>query len=128
VWRRQGGRRLAWPIHEKCENGRELDRSVFFSDTVFASAMTLLVLDIQVPEIEERLVDERLPERLLALWPKYFSYLLSFVVILMYWMAHQSIVKDIRRYDRVLIWLNSLFLMYIAFLPFPCSVSTEITS
>ena len=42
--------------------------------------MTLLVLDIQVPEIEERLVDERLPERLLALWPKYFSYLLSFVV------------------------------------------------
>ena len=50
---------------EKTENGSELDRIVFFS--VAVSAMTLLVLAIQVPEIPERLLDERLPERLLAL-------------------------------------------------------------
>jgi uncharacterized membrane protein len=74
---------------ENTENGRELDRIVFFSDAVFAIAITLLVLDIHVPEIPERLVDEQLPGRLLALWPKYLSYVLSFVVILMYWMAHQ---------------------------------------
>jgi uncharacterized membrane protein len=110
---------------EDAENGRQLDRIVFFSDAVFAIAITLLVLDIQVPEIPERLVDERLPERLLDLWPKYLSYVLSFVVILMYWMAHHSTFRAIKRYDKTLIWLNSLFLMCIAFLPFPTSLLGE---
>jgi uncharacterized membrane protein len=51
------------------------------------------------------------------------------MVILMYWMAHHSTFRVIRRYDRGLIWLNSLFLMCIAFLPSPtsCSASTETT-
>jgi uncharacterized membrane protein len=110
---------------ENTENGRDLDRIVFFSDAVFAIAITLLVLDIHVPEIPERLVDEQLPGRLLALWPKYLSYVLSFVVILMYWMAHHITFRAIRRYDRTLIWLNSLFLMCIAFLPFPTSLLGE---
>jgi uncharacterized membrane protein len=110
---------------ENTENGRELDRIVFFSDAVFAIAITLLVLDIHVPEIPERLVDEQLPGRLLALWPKYLSYVLSFVVILMYWMAHHITFRAIKRYDRTLIWLNSLFLMCIAFLPFPTSLLGE---
>jgi uncharacterized membrane protein len=110
---------------ENTENGRELDRIVFFSDAVFAIAITLLVLDIHVPEIPERLVDEQLPGRLLALWPKYLSYVLSFVVILMYWMAHHITFRAIKRYDRTLIWLNSLFLMCIAFLPFPTSLIGE---
>jgi uncharacterized membrane protein len=110
---------------ENTENGRDLDRIVFFSDAVFAIAITLLVLDIHVPEIPDRLVDEQLPGRLLALWPKYLSYVLSFVVILMYWMAHHITFRAIRRYDRTLIWLNSLFLMCIAFLPFPTSLLGE---
>jgi uncharacterized membrane protein len=110
---------------ENTENGRALDRIVFFSDAVFAIAITLLVLDIHVPEIPERLVDEQLPGRLLALWPKYLSYVLSFVVILMYWMAHHITFRAIKRYDRTLIWLNSLFLMCIAFLPFPTSLLGE---
>jgi uncharacterized membrane protein len=110
---------------ENTENGRDLDRIVFFSDAVFAIAITLLVLDIHVPEIPERLVDEQLPGRLLALWPKYLSYVLSFVVILMYWMAHHITFRAIKRYDRTLIWLNSLFLMCIAFLPFPTSLLGE---
>jgi uncharacterized membrane protein len=110
---------------ENTENGRALDRMVFFSDAVFAIAITLLVLDIHVPEIPERLVDEQLPGRLLALWPKYLSYVLSFVVILMYWMAHHITFRAIKRYDRTLIWLNSLFLMCIAFLPFPTSLLGE---
>ena len=110
---------------ENTENGRELDRIIFFSDAVFAIAITLLVLDIHVPEIPERLVDEQLPGRLLALWPKYLSYVVSFLVILMFWMGHHIVFRAIKRYDRALIWLNSLFLMCIAFLPFPTSLLGE---
>jgi uncharacterized membrane protein len=64
---------------QRIENGRELDRIVFFSDAVFAIAITLLVLDIRVPA---NLAAEELPDRLLGLWPKFFSYMLSFLVII----------------------------------------------
>jgi uncharacterized membrane protein len=106
---------------QNIEGGRELDRIVFFSDAVFAIAITLLVLNIQVPEIPQGLVAEELPSRLLDLWPKYLSYVISFLVILSYWMAHHSVFSAIRGYDRRLIWLNSLFLMCVAFLPFPAA-------
>ena len=107
---------------QKIEGGRELDRIVFFSDAVFAIAITLLVLNIEVPDIPPDLVSEELPGRLLDLWPNLLSYVLSFLVILMFWTAHHSIFRPIKSYDRGLIWLNSLFLMFIAFLPFPTAL------
>ncbi len=107
---------------QKIEGGRELDRIVFFSDAVFAIAITLLVLNIEVPDIPPDLVSEELPGQLLDLWPKLLSYVLSFLVILMFWTAHHSIFRPIKSYDRGLIWLNSLFLMFIAFLPFPSAL------
>jgi hypothetical protein len=55
-----------------------------------------------VTELAERLGDEQLPERLLELWPKYLSYVLSFLVILMYWMAYHNTFRAIKRYDREL--------------------------
>ena len=113
--------RVAGP-QQKTENGRELDRIVFFSDAVFAIAITLLVLDIRVPD---GLSAAELPAQVLGLWPKFLSYVLSFLVILMYWMAHHSVFRSIKRYDRGLIWLNSLFLMCVAFLPFPTSLLGE---
>ncbi len=110
---------------QKIEGGRELDRIVFFSDAVFAIAITLLVLNIEVPDIPPDLVSEELPGRLLDLWPKLLSYVISFLVILMFWTAHHSIFRPIKSYDRGLIWLNSLFLMFIAFLPFPTALLGE---
>jgi uncharacterized membrane protein len=110
---------------QRIENGRELDRIVFFSDAVFAIAITLLVLDIRVPDIPANLAAEELPDRLLGLWPKFFSYMLSFLVIISYWMSHHSIFRAIRGYDRRLMWLNSLFLMCIAFLPFPTALLSQ---
>ncbi len=112
---------------QRIEGDKGLDRIIFFSDAIFAIAMTLLVLDIHTPEIPANLVAEELPGRLLDLWPKFLSYVISFLVILTFWVVHHSIFSAIRGYDRGLIWLNSLFLMCVAFLPFPTSLFGEYT-
>ena len=100
------------------EAGRELDRIVFFSDAVFAIAITILVLDIRVPY---GLSPAELPAEVLGLWPKYLSYVVSFLVLAIYWQAHHRVFRPIRGYDGTLVWLNFLFLMAVAFLPFPTS-------
>ena len=110
---------------QRIEGSRGFDRILALSDGVFAIAITLLVLNIEVPEIPEGLVAEELPGELLDLWPKYLSYVISFLVVLVYWMAHHSIFGFIRDHDRGLIWLNSLFLMCVAFLPFPAALLGE---
>ncbi len=109
----------------RSEAGRELDRIVNFSDGVFAIVITLLVLDIRVPEIPADLVSQELPSRLLALEPKFLSYVISFLVIAIYWQAHHRVFRPIRSYDSTLLWLNFLFLMAISFLPFPTSLLGE---
>jgi uncharacterized membrane protein len=107
------------------EAGRELDRIVFFSDAVFAIAITILVLDIRIPDIPEGRVATELPAQILGLGPKYVSYVISFLVLAVYWQAHHRIFKPITGYDRTLVWLNFLFLMAVAFLPFPTSLLGE---
>lgn len=94
-----------------------MDRIVFFSDAVMAIAITLLVLDIRAPEA---LAD--LGPALLRLAPKYLGYVVSFWVIALYWVAHHRCFRYIRAYDRRLIYLNFLFLMAVAFMPFPTSL------
>jgi TMEM175 potassium channel family protein len=107
------------------EADRDRDRIVNLSDGVFAIAITLLVLDIRAPNIPENLVATELPAALLSLWPKYFGYVLSFVGISTFWMIHHSIFRPIRAYDRTLLYLNFLFLMVVAFVPFPTSLLGE---
>jgi uncharacterized membrane protein len=95
-----------------------LDRLVFFSDAVIAIAITLLVLDLRVPEVAAELASD--PERVLTnLLPKVLGYTVSFWVIALYWVAHHRCYRYMRGYDRRLIYLNFLFLMFIAFMPFP---------
>jgi uncharacterized membrane protein len=107
------------------ESREDRERIVNLSDGVFAIAITLLVLDIQVPDIPENLVSSKLPGALLGLWPKYFGYFLSFVGISAFWTIHHSIFRPIRAYDRTLLYLNFLFLMVVAFVPFPTSLLGE---
>jgi uncharacterized membrane protein len=104
------------------ETGKDRDRIVNLSDGVFAIAITLLVLDIRVPDIPEKMVASQLPGALLSLWPNYLGYFLSFVGISAFWTIHHSIFRSIRAYDRVLLYLNFLFLMVVAFIPFPTAL------
>ena len=110
---------------QRVEGGRGLDRILALSDGEDAIAITLLVLNIEVPEIPEDLVAQELPGELLDLLPKLLSYVFSFLVILVYWMAHHSIFGIIKEHDRGLLWVNSLFLMFVALLPFPAALHGE---
>ena len=107
------------------ETEGDRDRIVNLSDGVFAIAITLLVLDIRVPDIPENMVSSQLPGALLSLWPRYLGYVLSFVGISAFWLIHHSIFRPIRAYDRPLLYINFLFLMVVAFVPFPTSLLGE---
>jgi uncharacterized membrane protein len=99
--------------------GFGLERIVNFSDAVMAIAITLLALEIRLPDLEST---TQLGPALLALWPRYLSFALSFAVIGMYWIAHHSMFLYIQRFDRPLLYMNLLFLAWIAFMPFPTAV------
>jgi uncharacterized membrane protein len=113
---------MAEAAERRPKAGRELDRIVFFSDAVFAIAITILVLDIRVPD---GLSPTELPVQVLDLGPNYLSYVISFLVLAVYWQAHHRVFKPITGYDGTLVWLNFLFLMAVAFLPFPTSLLGE---
>jgi uncharacterized membrane protein len=102
-----------------------LERLVFFSDAVFAIAITLLALEIRLPSLEGDLTNDQLLEALLTIWPKYLSYAISFLVIGTFWLGHHRKFRFILRYDTNLLLLNILLLMAIAFIPFPTAVISE---
>lgn len=88
------------------------------ADGVFAIAMTLLILDIRVPEVPE----SDLAAAIVALWPRFLAYALSFVVLGVYWVGHHAYFRFIRRTDRVLLWLNILLFMSVVLVPFSTSL------
>ena len=96
-----------------------------YSDGVFAIVVTLLILEIRVPPIEGHPVSVELFAALKALAPKFFSYVLSFGYITIYWVNHHQLFHLMKRADRGLFWLNSLFLMCLAFIPFPTALIGE---
>ena len=96
---------------------RNPERLVFFSDAVFAIAVTLLVLEIHPPQDTRQLL-----QGLAALWPSYLSYAVTFLLIGQVWANHHVMFDHIHSADRTVLFLNTLLLMDIAFLPFAASV------
>ena len=97
-----------------------------FSDGVFAIAITLLVLEIKVPQLHNAEDDANsLGSTLLNLYPSYFGYVFSFLMIGIYWANHHYIFNIYKRSDHFFVLLNIFFLMSIAFLPFPTAILAE---
>jgi uncharacterized membrane protein len=93
-----------------------------FSDGVFAIIITLLVLEIHVPQVQGKDISAALAHNLLAMAPKFLTYILSFVLVCIWWVAHHHLFHVLKRSDRGLLWLNSLFLLWLAFIPFPTAL------
>lgn len=112
IWRRRPG---------GCDPGfgtaRDPARVVFFSDAVFAISVTLFVLEIRLPRDTRHLL-----HGLAALWPSYLSYAITFLLIGQIWANHHVMFDHIRNADRMVLFLNTLLLMDIAFLPFAAAV------
>jgi uncharacterized membrane protein len=96
----------------------EYDRVVFFSDAVFALAITLLVVDLQVPDVADLQSGEQLRHSL----PQIGGFALSFAVIGQFWIGHHGLFRRIKGFNRQLLLLNLLFLGCIAFLPYPTAL------
>jgi uncharacterized membrane protein len=92
------------------------------TDGVFAVIMTILVFNVSVPELilfaEGESTSERLLDRLMELWPDVRAYVVSFVTLNVYWLAHHRIFRWIVDVDRPLVWINISFLMTIGLIPF----------
>ena len=104
---------------------KESARLETFSDSVFAIAITLLVLSIKVPTREGAAAAHGLGQLLVALWPAYLAFFSSFVTVLVIWVQHHWIFTQIRRVDHPLLYWNGLLLLLVTFVPFPTGLLAE---
>ncbi len=106
----------AFDHHDRTEF--QLERLILFTDAVFAIAITLLALEIKIPEFEHMPTDSEVWERMLGLISKFIGFVTGFAVIALYWVAHHRIFRFLRNYDQKLLWLNFQFLLCIVLMPF----------
>ncbi|MCT4122287.1 DUF1211 domain-containing protein [Elizabethkingia anophelis] len=98
--------------------GQSTGRIEGLSDAVFAVVMTLLVLEIKVPEFHEQITDKELMLGFLDLMPKFLVYFLSFITAGIFWVGQSAQFKYIKNSDRNITWFNLLFLLFLSVLPF----------
>lgn len=113
-------------LHNELRKEFQLERMILFSDAVFAIAITLLVIEIKIPELEkEHISDKALLEGLGHLIPKFIGFIVSFVMIAIYWNVHHRMFGYVTSYSRKLLGLNLFFLFFIALMPFSTGFYSE---
>ena len=113
-------------LHNELKKEFQLERLILFSDAVFAIAITLLVIEIKIPEIQEKPVtDNAVLHKLAELIPKFVGFLVSFLLIGQYWIVHHRMFSFVINFTDRLIWLNILFLFAIALMPFSTGFYSE---
>ena len=94
------------------------ERILNFSDGIFAFAITLMVFSLSVPILTGSTTGPDLPSNLIAEWPTFLGYFISFFVIGSWWTVHHRNFQYLIGYNRQLLWLNLLFLLCITLIPF----------
>ena len=95
---------------------------VSFGDAIFAFAITLMTLSIDIPDLPEDLTEPQLLSRLYEMYPQVESYLISFAVIAIFWVSYHQVFNFIKESHISMVYLNLLFLLFITFL----SVTTSL--
>jgi len=115
------------PKHNESRLDFQIDRLSFFSDGVFAIAITLLIIEIKVPVIEHA-SNEALSHSLSEMSLKFIGFLISFAIVGHYWSVHHRIFGYVKKYNSPLLWVNLGFLCSVVLLPFSSGLLGEYSS
>jgi uncharacterized membrane protein len=102
-----------------------LTRIEAFSDGVFAIVVTLQVLELKVPSLQDHHSVSELGHQLLDLFPKFLSWVISFIIVCKFWLNRHHVLGLARHADYSLVWLKAIFLMFQSFIPFPTAMMGE---
>jgi len=94
------------------------ERILNFSDGVFAIAITLMVLSLSVPILTGSPSGSDLPARMIAEWPAFLGYFISFFVIGLWWITHHRYFQYLNGFNQCVLWLNLAFLLCVTLIPF----------
>jgi uncharacterized membrane protein len=92
------------------------------ADGVFAIAMTLLILDVKVPAVDPAQDAAAFAVSIWQLWPRFLAFAVSFLIAGVFWVGHHAVMSFILRSDRIFLWLNLVFLLFISAIPFSASL------
>lgn len=101
------------------------ERVIFLSDGVFAIVLTLLVLELRIPQLPENVSAATLWNAVLRMKSNLLSFLLSFIFISSLWFTHNQLFKLIEKVDNFILWFNNLLLLMVCFIPFPTALIGE---
>lgn len=116
---------MANQLHNEQRKEFQLERLILFSDAVFAIAITLLVIEIKIPDFHENVSDKALLHSLGRLIPKFLGFVTSFMLIGFYWTVHHRIFGFVTSYTRKLLLLNLVFLFFVVLMPFSTGFYSE---
>ncbi|QQL50810.1 TMEM175 family protein [Mucilaginibacter ginkgonis] len=102
----------------------QLERVILFSDAIFAIIVTIMVIDIKLPEEARNLANSEIPHEFLRLFIKLMAYAASFFLVANFWMRHLKIFSFLRDYNKGLVIFNLLFLFAVSLFPFAVSLIT----
>jgi uncharacterized membrane protein len=101
---------------------KETSRVEAFSDGVFAIALTLLILGIKVPDLDNFASNAKLYRALVDLWPSYFAFILSFTAVLIMWINHHGFFKYLKKINSAFLFSNGFLLLTVTFINYPTAV------
>lgn len=103
----------------------EKNRLEALTDGIYAIAMTLLVLNVDIEKITEKVNNVGLYKTLVSMWPIFFSYFLGFFLLATLWLVHYRQCRRVKYVDEKYVWINILGLLFISLIPFSTSLISD---
>ena len=96
----------------------KLEHVISFSDAIFAFAITIMTLSVDIPDLPTNLTQAELLDKLYELYPQFKSYIISFAVIAIFWVSYHQVFNHIKGSHITMVYLNFLFLLTKKYLPY----------